>query len=244
MESTGFIDDVERQLRISLKADLQEVSLQEARFWSQRCKKIWLSDGDENTSFFHKICCARRRRSFIVELVSKSGSSLVIDKDLEEEVLAHFTSIYEAEPEQGGIVENIDWQPISSDKSMDMIRPFSDSEVLDCLKSFGNNKAPGPDRFTIEFFKKSWNTLKPSIMQVFHDFFRNGIVNCNVNETYIALVPKRSKSQKISDYRPISLTTSLYKIIAKVLAERLKPSLMETVSIAQSTFIKGRHITD
>lgn len=79
LEALGPIDDTLRQQRVALKTDILEVALQEARYWSQRCKKIWLFEGDENTSFFHKMCTARRRRSHITELMSKDGSSIASD---------------------------------------------------------------------------------------------------------------------------------------------------------------------
>lgn len=62
--------------------------------------------------------------------------------------------------------------------------------------------------------------------------------------TNIALSPKKNTVGKISDYKPISLTTALYKILSKVLAERLKKTLGETISLNQSAFIRGRQIFD
>lgn len=75
-------------------------------------------------------------------------------------------------------------------------------------------------------------------------FFQNSIVNKNVNETYIALIAKKEKCIKATDYKPISLTTSLYKIIAKTLAERLKQTLPSSISENQLTFVKNKQITD
>ena len=57
-------------------------------------------------------------------------------------------------------------------------------------------------------------------------------------------MPKKSQTFKISDYRPISLVTSLYKIIAKVLSGRLRKVLHETISDSQGAFVEGRHILD
>ena len=62
------------------------------------------------------------------------------------------------------------------------------------------------------------------------EFHTNGIINQSTNVTFIALVPKKSQTFKISYYRPISLVTSLYKIIAKVLSGRLRKVLHETIS--------------
>ena len=65
-----------------------------------------------------------------------------------------------------------------------------------------------------------------------------------VNETYIALIPKKYGSCKISDFRPISLVTSLYKIISKVLASRIKEVLDSTISKNQRAFVANRQIID
>ena len=64
------------------------------------------------------------------------------------------------------------------------------------------------------------------------------------NATFIAMVPKKSQTFKISDYRPISLVTSLYKIIAKVLSRRLRKVLHETIFGSQGAFVEGRQILD
>ncbi|KAA0056910.1 LINE-1 retrotransposable element ORF2 protein [Cucumis melo var. makuwa] len=64
-----------------------------------------------------------------------------------------------------------------------------------------------------------------------------------MNNTYIALIVKRKDYSVPKDFRPISLTTSIYKIIAKTLANRLKLSLPDTISGNQLTFVKNRQIT-
>lgn len=73
-------------------------------------------------------------------------------------------------------------------------------------------------------------------------FCNNGIVNRITNETYFCLIPKKAESIKFGDYRPISLVTSLYKVIAKVLAWRLREVLGNTISCTQGAFVKDRQI--
>ena len=65
-----------------------------------------------------------------------------------------------------------------------------------------------------------------------------------VNETYICLIPKTKAPRKISEYRPISLCNVIYKIISKVLANRLKRILTEVIDESQSAFVLGCLITD
>ena len=106
------------------------------------------------------------------------------------------------------------------------------------------NKSLGPNGFTLAFFQRCWEVVKSDLMSVMSDFHTSGVVNRGVNETYIALIPKKYGSCKISDFRPISLVTSLYKIISKVLASRLKGVLDATISKNQGAFVKNHQILD
>ena len=60
----------------------------------------------------------------------------------------------------------------------------------------------------------------------------------------MALVPKKNQTEKISDFRPINLTTSLYKVIANILSRRLRGVLHETIHATQGAFVQGRQILD
>ena len=105
-------------------------------------------------------------------------------------------------------------------------------------------KAPGPDGFTIAVYQECWDVIKEDLMRVFFEFHTKGVINQSTNATFIAMVPKKSQTFKISDYRPISLVTSLYKIIAKVLSGRLRKVLHETIFGSQGAFVEGRQILD
>ncbi|RVW98405.1 Transposon TX1 uncharacterized 149 kDa protein [Vitis vinifera] len=84
------------------------------------------------------------------------------------------------------------------------------------------DKASGPDGFTIAVFQDCWDVIKEDLVRVFAEFHNSGIINQSTNASFIVLLPKKSMTKKISDFRPISLITSLYKIIVKVLSERLR----------------------
>ena len=76
------------------------------------------------------------------------------------------------------------------------------------------------------------------------DFLNNGTFDNDLNVTYIALIPKKKNPSALTDYRPISLCNVLYKLIAKVIANRLKKVLAIIISPSQSAFVPGRLITD
>ncbi|RVW46701.1 hypothetical protein CK203_113650 [Vitis vinifera] len=75
------------------------------------------------------------------------------------------------------------------------------------------DKASGPDGFTIAVFQDCWDVIKENLVRVFAEFHNSGIINQNTNASFIVLLPKKSQSKKISDFRPISLITCLYKAI-------------------------------
>ena len=81
-------------------------------------------------------------------------------------------------------------------------------------------------------------------MSVMNDFHLSSVISRGVNETYIVLIPKKHGSWKISDFRPISLVISLYNIISKVLASRLKEVLDSTISKNQGAFVSNQQILD
>src|ERR1044072_7446698 len=106
------------------------------------------------------------------------------------------------------------------------------------------NKAPGPDGFTMAFFKEFWPVIKADIMSFFADFYRTGKMVKGLNAAFIALIPKGDQQVSMSDYRPISLIGSIYKLVAKVLANRLSKVMPELLSFNQFAFTKGRQIAD
>jgi len=106
------------------------------------------------------------------------------------------------------------------------------------------DKAPGPDGFSMAFFQTCWDVLSLDIMKVFHDFHVRGWFEKSLNASFISLIPKAPGAISLKDFRPITLVGSIYKIIAKVLANRFKSVLEKVISKSQSAFIKRRQILD
>ena len=81
-------------------------------------------------------------------------------------------------------------------------------------------------------------------MEMFRDFHANETFIKSLNATFLVLIPKKGDAEDLKDFRPISLLGSLYKILAKVLANRLKRMVGKVVSKAQNAFVEGRQITN
>lgn len=116
----------------------------------------------------------------------------------------------------------------------------SAEEIRRVLFSMLSNKSPGPDGFPSEFFKFTWPILSQDFTVAIHSVFRFGFLPKGVNSTILALVPKKAASMEMRDYRPIACCNVLYKVVSKILANRLKLLLPRVITENQSAFIKGR----
>ena len=90
----------------------------------------------------------------------------------------------------------------------------------------GPTKAPGPNDMNALFYQKLWHVVGEAVVIVVLDFLDDGIMLPALNYTNIVLIPKVNNLEKISDFRPISLCNIIYKIISKILANRLKQVLL------------------
>ena len=176
--------------------------------------------------------------------MTEDGENLSGSDDISKEILKYFRRLYTKPERNSWKIEGLDWSPSFAQSVEWLDRPFLEEEVRFEVFQLNRDKAPGLDGFTMALYQECWDVIKEDLMKVFQEFYSSGIINQSTNATFIALVPKKSQSHKVSNFRPISLVTSLYKIVAKVLSRRLRKVIHETISTSQGAFVEGRQILD
>ncbi|KAL8098318.1 hypothetical protein AgCh_031186 [Apium graveolens] len=125
-----------------------------------------------------------------------------------------------------------------------LLSPVEAKEVREALFHMYPDKSPGPNGITPGFYQIFWKVVGQDAVTVVQHFFEHGHVENQLIQTNIALIPKKKHPQVMIDIRPISLCNVVYRIISKVLANRLKRIIDAIISDTQSAFIPGRLITD
>ena len=123
--------------------------------------------------------------------------------------------------------------------------PLTISEFNFALRKMTNNKAPGVDGIPCKFLKVFWFNLKYLILKALNYSYYNGNLSITLRQAVITCIPKGDKNREfLNNWRPISLLSILYKLMASAIAERLKTVLDKLISDSQTGFIKGRYIGD
>ena len=133
---------------------------------------------------------------------------------------------------------------IGAEEASRLEESFSEAEIWTAISGLNSDKAPGPDGFPIAFWIFSWKFVKEKILGFFREFHDQCRFVKNLNATFLVLIPKKQTVEDFKDLRPISLVGGLYKILTKVLANRIKRVLDKVISKSQNAFVKGRQILD
>ncbi|CAJ2670980.1 unnamed protein product [Trifolium pratense] len=163
---------------------------------------------------------------------------------IRQAVFSHFESLFKAPNVERHGVDNLQFKRLNQVECVSLIKPFTEGEVKTAVWYCDSYKSPGPDGINFGFIKDFWTELRGDILRFLSEFHRNGKLSKGINSTFIALIPKIDSPQRLNDFRPISLVGSLYKILAKVLANRLRLVIGSVISESQSAFVENRQILD
>ncbi|XP_059067540.1 uncharacterized protein LOC131858343 [Cryptomeria japonica] len=133
---------------------------------------------------------------------------------------------------------------LDSVDSLSLSKMIFVDEIIGAIKSLKDDKAPGPDGFSVEFYKANISWISKDLLDIYNEAMRVGTLSSKINRGIIMLLPKDGDKTLIRNWRPITLLNVSYKILAKILAIRLVHILTKIVSATQTGFIKGRYILE
>ncbi|KAK2438202.1 hypothetical protein QL285_023013 [Trifolium repens] len=204
----------------------------------------WLKEGDLNTNFFHMSASSRQQTKKIVKLVNDENRIVTTQPELCEVALNYFNNLFKANSSIHDPVLSLIAPRITQEDNDRLVLPITKEELREALFQMHPDKAPGLDGFNPAFYQHFWDLCGDDIFAAAKEWLDRGFFPSSLNETNICLIPKCDNPTVMKDLRPISLCNVLYKMVSKVLANRLMYCLEKCVSEEQSAFIEGRSILD
>ena len=229
------------------RARWQMLAKAEAKFFRQKSQIQWHRFGDRDTTFYHKSVVQRATRNHIHFVKDANDQLIGSAEGIKLHAAEYFEDILGSTTlaESPATVEQLrDLTPFrcSEVRGQELQREVSAEEITNTVFALPLSKCPGPDGYSVEFLRSSWPIIGKDIIAGVQEFFRNGHLLKDLNNTTIALIPKTSQACKLGDFRPISCCNIIYKVISKIIANRLKPTLQECISNNQAAFLKGRSL--
>jgi hypothetical protein len=237
-EEERGLSEEEKERRRVLSSELEASLLQEEICWTQKSRVRWLKEGDKCTKFFHQVANANRWNNSIESLIV-DGTPTSDSASIRDHIVTFYESLFSKPLSWRPQLDNLEFDSLNVEEASSLENPFEEREVREVIKGMDRDKAPEPNGFTLAFFQDCWEVVKGDFMAVFEEFYARGKFVKSINSSFISLIPKTQGAKVIVDFRPISLVGGVYKIIAKVLANKMRRVMDRIISKLQNAFVKG-----
>ena len=241
--------EIEEQYRTAVAA-LDSLYEQKAKGAMTRCKANWLAQGEKNTKYFFQLERDRGQQGHLMKVQTASGETTDF-KDIQQAITEYYQQLYASTEtltptqKQCEYIEQLQLPQIPEQQVQQLIAPITQQEIRQAIWSSKDGKTPGVDGIGIEFYKQFWPELKQHLETMYNWQLTSeeGKLTETQNHGLIKLLPKKDKDlRQVANWRPITLLCCDYKILAKVLAQRLKRVLPKIIHADQTGFMKGRYI--
>ncbi|GJW79512.1 RNA-directed DNA polymerase, eukaryota [Tanacetum coccineum] len=239
----GKSNDVLVNERTSLLKKFHDINARHSLDMAQKAKIRWSIEGDENSKYFHGII-NKKRSQLAIRGVLVDGDWIDEPTKVKNEFLNHFSNCFSKPFGPNITLDTQMFKQISFDQNEELESGVTYEEIKRAVWDCSTNKSPGPDGFTFDFIRRYWKTIDQDVVNAAHEFFVSSKFPPGSNSSFITLIPKKQDAKVVKDFRPISLIGSFYKIIAKILANRLSLVMSDLISDVQTAFVSNRQILD
>ncbi len=211
--------------------------------WRQKSRQKWNMMGGINTSYYHRISKFKATRNRVSEI--RHGNNTFSGPDaIKRAAVEHYEQFFKLERRARPGLPNLGFSRLATEEAGRLENEVSASEVWEAIKSCGRDRTPGPDSFSFRFIQLDWEVIGTDFVALTRYFFQTNRMARGSNSSFLTLIPKSRDPRKFTDFRRISLVSSYYKIISKVMAGRLKEVIGKVIGEAQHGFRVGYQMLD
>jgi exonuclease III len=257
------IEELERQITLKpqnystcvnkleeLNLELETIRNEKIKGTIIRSRAKWYEAGEKSSSYF----CNLENRNFvnksIQELELENGETVTKLEDILKTQKQFYQNLY-TNRDKGDDIEDMlakyigssSLKQISDEEKQAREGSISYRELLSALKKAKNNKSPGMDGYTTEFYKFFWIDLDHLLLRSINYAYENNALSVSQQQGIITCLPKPGKPRnQLKNWRPISLLNTSYKLASSCIADRIKTTLDDIIHEDQKGFIPGRYI--
>ena len=242
-------DNLKKQRYELLKCELDEIydRIAEGVRVRSRCQQY--EEGEKSNKFFLNLEKVRGSQGKVRKLII-SNHEIADPQLIEQEIVFFYKSLFKNNikktlSEQINFLDSLQISKLSDNDCLLCEGELTESELYDALKNMPNNKSPGNDGLTKEFFLSFWDDIKNIYISSIRTAGIKKEFSVSQRQAIIKLIEKKGKDKRfIKNWRPILLLNVDYKIASKALAERLKKILPVLISHEQTAYVNGRFICE
>lgn len=246
-ERMGNDQDLNLNIYENLKYELSLIEYEKCQAAILRSKAYWAVESDKNTNYFLSLEKYKQNMNCVSEIVRDDGVIVTDTVSILNEEYNFYNELYNSVQINNDSLENFTSiiTPDVSDIDRDSCdKDISISEIQEALTAMAKKKSPGSDGLTVEFYVHFWQLLNDILFKLYKTIEKERIMSRTMRHGLISLIYKKGDRRELKNWRPISLLNVDYKILARVMANRLKYVLPKIISPNQTCCVVGRDISD
>ena len=246
------ITDLDKQNKVEIvKKKLEIKTLEEATAAKIRSKVKWIEEGEKCSRYFLALEKHRGVNNTVFKINDENGNIKKQGPDIVKVFAKHFSRVYKNALDNNYInnkldnfLSHVELKKLSNFEKDEMENNITINEMLIAINSLNQKASPGIDGFSLDFYKIFFDDIKDLLFEFYIECFKQKKLSENCQLGIISLIHKGKglSRDELSNWRPITLSIVDYKIIAKLLANRLKKVISNLVGKQQQGFVKGRNI--
>ena len=235
-------ENTNRLIQTNAKLDEELIKRANSCIFRSQCK--YARDGEKCSAYFMSIEKRRYLEKNMKAVINDKGELCTNQQEILKVQTDFYKELYKSDQTVQFTFKPTQNEKLISEAERNMCEaPFTTDEFYDACMTLKSGKVPGHDGITIEFFRIFWKVLAPYLVEMYQFSYEMGLLPESVRKGLISLLPKRNKNTKyVKNFRPLTLLSNSYKILAKAIDNRLRVILPDLLKNEQTGFVKGRKI--
>ncbi len=228
-----------------LRAELDEIYMSKSEGARIRARVKWFEKGEKSSAYFHQLEKKYANEKLWISIKDKDGNVLFGIRNILQRQKEFYEELYTGvdvnRDAATQLLQNVE-KKLTQEELDKTEADINLDEVEAVVKGLKPEKSPGIDGIINEFYQIYWKEIGKDFIEVIHDIQEKGILAPGQNMGTVILLHKAGERENLSNWRPITLLNTDYKIIEKVLAERMKVVLERIIHNDQKAYLKNRQI--